>query len=75
MVRKGVILNKLDKLDDALKAFDRSIELDPSRTNAWYEKGLVLKELGNEANAINCFKKVLELDPSHTLAKHKIKQS
>jgi tetratricopeptide (TPR) repeat protein len=72
---KGVILNKLDKVNDALSAFDRSIELNPNNSKAWYEKGLVLKELGNESNAINCFKKVLELDPSHTLARHKIKQS
>ncbi|OII75890.1 TPR repeat-containing protein [Cryptosporidium andersoni] len=52
----GCVALKLDKWDDALKAFSRVVTLDPQQGEAWANlaAGLSKKELWNEAqNAIN----------------------
>jgi tetratricopeptide (TPR) repeat protein len=49
---KGNALNSQGKYDDAIKAFDEAIRLDPNLAQAWFGKGLILQSLGrnNEAN-------------------------
>ena len=48
---KGVALVGLGEYEDALKYFDRAIELEPSIAEVWFHKGDALKDLGREDDA------------------------
>ena len=39
---KGVDLGRSGKFDEAIKAFDKAIEINPKNIDAWYNKGLAL---------------------------------
>ena len=39
---KGVALAKLNKSDEAIKAYDKAIEINPHNSNAWNNKGVAL---------------------------------
>jgi tetratricopeptide (TPR) repeat protein len=73
-VNKGVDLTDLGKYDEAIKAFDKAIELDPKNANAWQEKGWALHGLGRYNDAIKALDKAIELDqldkPSSSVAWH-----
>jgi len=59
---KGVALDDQGKLDDAIKAYDEAIRLDPQDAESWYNKGVALEALDDretEANA--AFAKAKEL--------------
>jgi tetratricopeptide (TPR) repeat protein len=46
---KGLALAK--KYDEAIKACDETIRLDPNHALAWYAKGIVLEALGRTSEA------------------------
>jgi tetratricopeptide (TPR) repeat protein len=52
-IKKGHIFWGQCKYDEAIKAFEKAIEVDPQDANAWYYKGLSLERLNRttEANA------------------------
>lgn len=58
---KGAALAVQGKLDEAVMAFDRAIEIDPQNTVAWCNKGVVFKMLGRTADADAAFAKAKEL--------------
>jgi tetratricopeptide (TPR) repeat protein len=47
----------LNKFDEAIKAYDKAIEIDPQHSNAWYNKGLALTKLNRSNEAIKAFDK------------------
>jgi tetratricopeptide (TPR) repeat protein len=49
--------------------FDKAIEIDPQRDDAWYTKGSSFDEMGKYDEAIASFDKALEINPDHTKAK------
>ena len=59
----GPILNKSD---EALKAHDKAIEINPHDWSAWYGKGNSLKELGNYDEALKAYDKAIEINPQNT---------
>lgn len=58
---KGTSLYDQGKLDEAIKAYDEAIRLDPNLANAWYKKGVALKALGRTSEAEAAFAKAREL--------------
>jgi tetratricopeptide (TPR) repeat protein len=58
---KGVALDDPGKYEEAIKAYDRAIEINPQDTKAWYNKGTVLKALGRTIEADAAFTKAKEL--------------
>jgi tetratricopeptide (TPR) repeat protein len=58
---KGVALADLGKYDEAIRAFDKAIEINPQYVAAWAGKSIVLKALGRTAEADAAFAKVKEL--------------
>jgi hypothetical protein len=40
---KGIALVKLSKSDEAIKEFDKAIEINPHDSIAWYNKGTLSK--------------------------------
>ena len=71
--QEGDDLVNSGKHKEAIKCYDKAIEMDPKNARAWYNKGEVLSSttsarglfINNQDryDAIDCFKKVIELDP------------
>jgi superkiller protein 3 len=59
--KKGRVLTQLDRYDEALEAYERSIEITPDNREAWLEKAEVLEKLGKGENAQQARKKAKEL--------------
>ena len=60
---KGVSLISLGRYDEAIRLFDKALELDPRDAEVWTNKGLSLFKLGRKDEAIRCFDKAIEIDP------------
>ena len=62
---KGSSLADLGRYEEAIKCYDKAIELRPNDTAVWYSKGNALLILNRYVQAITCYNKVLELNPNH----------
>ena len=60
---KGTSLDTLGRHEEAIRCFDKALELDPRFVGAWSNKGNSLTDLGRNEEAILCCDKALELDP------------
>ena len=49
--RQGQILEKLQRVDEALVAYDVALHMNPQDSDSWVNRGGVLFELGREAEA------------------------
>lgn len=58
---KGQALYELGQYAEAVKCYDKAIEINPNNANAWKNKGLALYKSGHHAEAAECFKKAEEL--------------
>jgi tetratricopeptide (TPR) repeat protein len=65
---KGSALSHLGKYEEAIKCFDKVIELYPKIPDVWYNKCTSLLYLGKHEEAIKCFDKVIELKPDYANA-------
>ena len=53
----------LGKYDDAIKAYDKAIEINPNDADVWYSKGLAVYDSGDYIKAIDCYNNALEIAP------------
>jgi tetratricopeptide (TPR) repeat protein len=60
---KGAALHQLGQFEEALKCYDKMLEIDPRDATALCNKGNVLRDLGRYEEAISCCDKALALDP------------
>ncbi|MCX6685501.1 MAG: tetratricopeptide repeat protein [Methanoregula sp.] len=51
------------KYDEAIRCFDRAIEIDPNLAHVWNDRGLCFKEMGKFEEAQKSFERALELAP------------
>jgi tetratricopeptide (TPR) repeat protein len=58
---KGIAPGMQGKCDDALKAFDEAIRLDPNLAEAWYIKGEALESFGRNIDTQEAYAKAKEL--------------
>ena len=65
---KGLALDDINKYDEAIKAFDKAIEINPQYSLAWYNKGRALYKLNKFDEAIKAYDKAIEIDPQHSNA-------
>lgn len=56
------------KYNEALKAYDKAIELKPDYVEAWYNKGVVLDNLGRHDEALKAYDKAIVLKPDFARA-------
>ncbi|PZR03868.1 MAG: hypothetical protein DI536_35310 [Archangium gephyra] len=66
---RGVAAQDLDKLDIALKHFERVTVLAPKDPRGWLELGDTLSRLRREADAVEALKKAATLDPKSSRAR------
>jgi len=67
----GAALRRQGRYQEALKAFDKAVQLKPDDDGLWTNLGDVLIELARPADAILTFQHVLELNPRHWDAANK----
>ena len=63
--KKGKTFSLSKNYEEAMKCYDKALELDPNVANSWYNKGQVFMHLENYEEAMKCFDKALELDHNH----------
>jgi tetratricopeptide (TPR) repeat protein len=61
----GNALQLLGRLDEALKAYDKGVALNPDDAGLWNSMGFVLTKLDRTDEAILVFRQVLKLSPHH----------
>lgn len=64
----GYQLYELGRYDDAIKAYDRAIELKPNDAHAWEFKGMSLAGIYRHDDALEAYDRAIELDPICELA-------
>jgi tetratricopeptide (TPR) repeat protein len=68
LVNKASALLKLGRNDDALKASEKAIDLDPNYVIAWNNKAAALINLGKYNDGLMAAEKAIELDPKYATA-------
>ena len=60
----GLVLNKIERFEEALESYKRVVALNPNYTSAHHNMGVIyLINLKKYEEAVICCKKALELDP------------
>jgi tetratricopeptide (TPR) repeat protein len=67
-INKGHDLYMQGKYDEAIKAYDEAIKLDPKYDAAWNNKGIALSLQGKYDEAIKAYDEAIRLDPKYTNA-------
>jgi len=67
----GAALSRQGRHDDALRAFDKAVQLSPEDAALWTQLGDTLLSLQRNDHALLSFQHVVKLDPSHQYAAYK----
>jgi len=62
-IRKGLILDKLGRITEAIEYYDKALEINPKSKDALVNKGGSLANLNRLEEALECFSKALDIDP------------
>ncbi|MBZ0284363.1 MAG: tetratricopeptide repeat protein [Anaerolineae bacterium] len=68
LIDKGYSLTELNRMDEALAAYDRAIGLQNDNALAWARKGRALRLLARYEDALTCYDKALEIYPHYAFA-------
>lgn len=60
---QGKVYEELQQWDQAIKAFDAVVELDPEDTDAWVNRGVALAEMDRHLEAVVSYDRALKLSP------------
>ena len=63
--RKGQILRTAGCYKEAIKAFDKAIEIDPSDVFAYYAKGWCYELSGDDSSAMLCYEQGIDMDKNY----------
>jgi len=67
----GTALLNLGKVDDALKVFERAVQLKPGEAGLWSNFGDALILADRSSDAAPCFRRAFEIDPTNWNAVYK----
>lgn len=65
---QGWILSQQSECDEAIKFFDKAIELKQDYADAWNNKGAALNKLNRPEEAIRAIERAIEINPQNTQA-------
>jgi tetratricopeptide (TPR) repeat protein len=63
--KKGLTHAKIEDYEEAIKCFDRAVQIDPNNVLAWISKANALIEYGNEEEAKKCLDKASKIDSKY----------
>jgi tetratricopeptide (TPR) repeat protein len=66
LVKKGIALERLQKLEEAVTCYDRAIAMDNSLTIAYLHKGGILNRMERFGEALECYEKALRTQEKRT---------
>ena len=58
-------LHRQGRLDEAVKALDKAVQLKPDDADLWRQLGNALIDAGRSSEALLCFQHAVELNPNH----------
>ncbi|RNJ77249.1 MAG: tetratricopeptide repeat protein [Nitrosopumilus sp. H13] len=61
------LLFRQKRYKEAIKCYDKAIEIDPSDSMVFYRKGDALVKMGKHEEAVMCYDKAIEIDPSDSM--------
>ena len=61
----------MGKSDEAIKAYDKAIEINPLNSAAWYNKAVTLDNLNKFDDAMKAYEKAIEITPQLRSLPHK----
>lgn len=61
---KAVLAGKSHNYEDALAAYDETLNIDPMHFQSLFNKAVVLQMLGRIGDALKCYDKALEVNPN-----------
>ena len=61
----GIALKQMGRLDDALRVFDKAVQLEPDDAELRRQLGLTLLAVNRPTDALLAFQHALQLDPRH----------
>jgi tetratricopeptide (TPR) repeat protein len=59
-------LLQLGRIEEALSAFTKEVEIEPQSTQGWVNRGVVLEQLGRFDEALASFNRATEINPGYT---------
>ncbi len=65
---KGASLILLGRYEEALRAIDRALDLNPHNEVAWLNKGNALTKMGRLIDALRCFNAAIKVNPAYEVA-------
>ncbi len=65
---KGASLILLGQYEEALRAIDKALDLNPRNEVAWLNKGNALTKLGRLVDALRCFNAAIKVNPKYEIA-------
>jgi len=68
----GLAYEGMNKPYEAIKMYEKAIELDPNNADAYNDLGIIYSDIGQYDKAIDYYSKVLEKNPQHKYAIHNI---
>lgn len=71
----GNSLERLGRLDEAIVAYRKSIELKPTFTMSLYQLGMIYFHLGRLPESIDMLRRVLQAEPANGFALHSLGQA
>src|SRR5580704_6581722 len=65
---RGVVLQTLNRYNEALASYDKAIALKPDYANAHFNRGIVLKKLARPDEALASYDQAIAAKPNHAEA-------
>lgn len=65
LINKGIDSFRRGNFEDALRHYDRVIELDPNNVIAWNNKGVIFFKMGRVEDALEAYDNALKIDPAN----------
>jgi tetratricopeptide (TPR) repeat protein len=67
--KKGLTHAKIEDYEEAIKCFDKAVQIDPNNVLAWISKANALIEYGNREEAKKCLDKASKIDSKYDFSK------
>ena len=65
---RGLFMIHMADYEEAIRSFDRGLDLDPQSTSLLNNKGFALHKIGRRREALECFNRVIEIKPDDSTA-------